>query len=322
MTRLALALGLMGLALATGLIAYQGFAVVFAAVASAGFALLLVGFFHLAPLMVNAQAWQILIASRRRPSLARFILATWLRESVNGLLPVARIGGEFVAVRFMIQHGLRTAPVVASVIVDMTLCVASQFAYTVLGLALLVRHTGDLAMTMSVALGLLVVVPLIGIFIVAQNFGLFTLLARIVNRLFGDRFAAFVGGAGALDRSVRVIYRRPDRLLRCTLWQFAAWILASGEVWLALRFLGHPVSIADALLVDAITHAVSTAAFLVPAAIGVQEGTFMIIGGLLGLSPELSLALALTRRARDLIVFLPGLLVWQVQEGQRLVATV
>jgi hypothetical protein len=33
MTRLALALGLMGLALATGLIAYQGFAVVFAAVA-------------------------------------------------------------------------------------------------------------------------------------------------------------------------------------------------------------------------------------------------------------------------------------------------
>ncbi len=164
MTRLALALGLMGLALATGLIAYQGFAVVFAAVASAGFGLLLVGFFHLAPLTVNARAWQILIASRRRPSLARFIWATWLRESVNGLLPVARIGGEFVAVRFMIQHGLRTAPVVASVIVDMTLCVASQFAYTVLGLALLVRYTGDLAMTMSVALGLLVVVPLIGIF--------------------------------------------------------------------------------------------------------------------------------------------------------------
>jgi|SRR5713101_3700233 putative membrane protein len=322
MTRLALALGLMGLALATGLIAYQGFAVVFAAVASAGFGLLLVGFFHLAPLTVNARAWQILIASRRRPSLARFIWATWLRESVNGLLPVARIGGEFVAVRFMIQHGLRTAPVVASVIVDMTLCVASQFAYTVLGLALLVRYTGDLAMTMSVALGLLVVVPLIGIFIVAQNFGLFTLLARIVNRLFGDRFAGFVGGAGALDRSVRVIYRRPRRLLTCTLWQFAAWILASGEVWLALRFLGHPVSIADALLVDAITHAASTAAFVVPAAIGVQEGAFMIVGGLLGLSPELSLALALTRRARDLIVFLPGLLVWQVQEGQRLVSTV
>lgn len=41
----------------------------------------------------------------------------------------------------------------------------------------------------------------------------------------------------------------------------------------------------------------------------------------LGLSPELSLALALTRRARDLIVFLPGLLAWQAQEGRRLLAT-
>jgi putative membrane protein len=322
MTRLAVALGLMGLALATGLIAYQGFAVVFTAVASAGFGLLLVSVFHLVPLTVNARAWQILIASRCRPSLGRFIWATWLRESVNGLLPVARIGGEFVAVRFMVRHGLRTAPVVASVIVDMTLCVASQFAYTILGLALLVRYTGDLAIAISIILGLLVVVPLIGIFIVAQHFGLFTLLARIINRLFGDRFAGLVGGASALDRSVRVIYRRPRRLLACTLWQFTAWILASGEIWLALRFLGHPVSIADALLIDAITHAASTAAFVVPAAIGVQEGAFMVIGGLLGLSPELSLALALTRRARDLIVFLPGLLAWQVQEGQRLVSTV
>jgi putative membrane protein len=321
MTRLAMALGLAGLAVATALIAYQGFAVVFTAVASAGFGLLLVSLFHLVPLTVNARAWQILVASRRRPSLGRFIWATWLRESVNGLLPVARIGGEFVAVRFMMQRGLRTAPVVASVVVDMTLCVASQFAYTILGLALLVQYTGDLAMASTIALGLLVVVPLVGIFIFAQNFGLFTLLAGVINRLFGDRFAGFVGGAGALDRSVRVIYRRPDRLLACTLWQCAAWILASGEIWLALRFLGHPVSIADALLIDAITHAASTAAFVVPAAIGVQEGVFMIIGGLLGLSPELSLALALTRRARDLIVFLPGLLAWQAQEGRRLLAT-
>jgi putative membrane protein len=321
MTRLAMALGMAGLALATALIAYQGFAVVFAAVASAGFGLLLISLFHFVPLTVNARAWQILVAGRRRPSLGRFIWATWLRESVNGLLPVARIGGEFVAVRFIMQRGLRTAPVVASVVVDMTLCVASQFAYTILGLALLVRYTGDLAMASTIALGLLVMVPLVGVFIFAQNFGLFTLLAGVIDRLFGDRFGVFVGGAGALDRSVRAIYRRPGRLLTCTLWQCVAWILASGEIWLALRFLGHPVSIADALLVDAITHAASTAAFVVPAAIGVQEGVFIIIGGLLGLSPELSLALALTRRARDLIVFLPGLLAWQAQEGRRLLAT-
>ena len=318
--RIGLALGLAGLALATALIAYQGFAEVFDALAAAGLGVLWASLFHFVPLIVNARAWQFLVARRCRPSLAHFAWATWLRESVNGLLPVARIGGELVAIRYMMRRGLRTAPVVASVVVDMTLCVGSQFVYTMIGLALLVHHTGGFATAGAIALGLVVAASLVGIFAFIQRYGLFALLAAIVRRLFGARFAWFVGGASALDRSVRVIYRRPRRLLACTLWQLVAWTLAAGEIWLALRFLGHPVSVVDALIVDAVTHAASTAAFVVPAAIGVQEGVFMIIGSLLGLTPELSLALALMRRARDLILFLPGLLVWQMEEGRRLIA--
>lgn len=321
MIRIGFTLGLAGLALATALIAYHGFGIVFAALASAGFGLLWASLFHFVPLIINARAWQFLLAGRRRPSLAHFACATWLRESVNGLLPVARIGGEFVAVRYMVRHRLRTAPVVASVVVDMTLCVGSQFAYTMLGLALLLRYTGDFATAGNIVLGLGAVAALVALFVLAQGYGLFGLLGTIIHRLFGDRFAWFVGGAAALDRAVRVIYRRPRRLFSCTIWQFVAWVVAAGEVWLALYFLGHPVSIADAILIDAVTHAASTAAFVVPGAIGVQEGAFMIVGNLLGLSPELSLALALTRRARDLLLFLPGLLVWQVQEGRRLLAT-
>ena len=62
----------------------------------------------------------------------------------------------------------------------------------------------------------------------------------------------------------------------------------------------------------------SSSAFIVPAAIGVQEGGFVLIGGLLGLAPETALALALMRRARDIIVFTPALLVWQFGWGKRL----
>jgi glycosyltransferase 2 family protein len=319
--RVGIALGLAGLVLATGLIAYHGFGIVFAALASAGFGLLWASFFHFAPLIINAHAWQLLLAGRRRPSLAHFACATWLRESVNGLLPVARIGGEFVAVRYMVRHRLRTAPVVASVVVDMTLCVGAQFLYTMIGLALLMRYTGDFATAGSIALGLIVVAALVLVFVFVQRYGLFSFLGTIVHRLFGDRFARFVGGATALDRAVRVIYRRPRRLVACTAWQFVAWVAAAGEIWLALYFLGHAVSVGDAILIDAVIHAVSTAAFVIPGAFGVQEGAFMIVGNLLGLSPELSLALALTRRARDLLLFLPGLLVWQIQEGRRLLAT-
>jgi putative membrane protein len=318
MFRVAVIFGLAGFGAATALIAYQGFGVVFAALAAAGMGLLWASLFHILPMVINAQGWRILLAGGKRPSLAYLTWVTWLRESVNGLLPVARIGGEVVAVRCVLRRGPRIGAVVASIVVDMTMGLASQFAYTMLGLALLIRYTGEFATAGTIALGIVIGVPAVAGFIMVQRYGLFGVLAKIFRNMFGSRFAGLVGGAERLDRSIRIVYRRPMRLLSCTLWQLLAYVVAAGEIWLALEFLGHRVSIADALLIDALIHAVSSAAFVVPAAIGVQEGGFMVIGGLLGLSPELSLALALARRARDLILFLPGLLSWQLAEGRHL----
>jgi putative membrane protein len=319
--RFALGFGLAGLTLATGLIAYQGFNVIFAALTSAGVGLLWASLFHIVPMTINAHAWQVLLGRSRRPVLAYMTWVTWLRESVNGLLPVARIGGEVLAVRLALQRGVRMGPAVASIVVDMTLGLASQFAYTMVGLVLLVEFSDDLTTRGSILLGLAVGVPVVIAFVIVQRNGLFAMVGKVAGALFGERFSALVGGAAALDRSVRMVYRRPMRLLICTVWQFVSYIVAAGEIWIALYFLGHPISVGEAILIDALTHAVSSAAFVVPAAIGVQEGGFMVIGGLLGLTPEIALALALARRARDLILFLPGLLAWQIAEGRKLLAT-
>jgi putative membrane protein len=231
MFRVALIFGLVGLALATTLIAYQWFGVVFAALASAGIGLLWASLFHVVPMAVNAHAWRILLAGGKRPSLLYLAWVTWLRESVNGLLPVARIGGEVVAVRFVMRRGPRIGAVVASIVVDMTMGLASQFAYTMIGLFLLIGHTGDLATAGTIALGLLVGVPVVVAFALVQRYGLFALLAKIFRNVFGSRFSALVGGAESLDRSVRVVYRRPVRLLLCALWQLLAYAIAAGEIW-------------------------------------------------------------------------------------------
>jgi len=53
----------------------------------------------------------------------------------------------------------------------------------------------------------------------------------------------------------------------------------------------------------------------VPGGLGVQEGGFILIGGALGLDPTTSLALAGARRIRDLLIFVPGLLTWQLAES-------
>ena len=117
-----------------------------------------------------------------------------------------------------------------------------------------------------------------------------------------------------LDQALRAVYaRRPD-VVACFAWQFAGWVLGAGEIWLALHFLGHERSVLDALVIEALIQAVSSAAFIVPGALGVQEGGFVVICAVLGIDATTALALATARRLRDVIIFFPGLIAWQWAE--------
>jgi glycosyltransferase 2 family protein len=273
--------------------------------------------FHTVSMALNARAWQLLLPLRRRGSVAFYFWAVWLREAVNGLLPVARIGGEVVSARLLIRHGLRPVTAAASLVVDMTVSLVSQFTFTLLGLAVLIAHGAGGGAVRDIVLGLAVTVPVVAALFVVQRVGLFTLAAKLFRALFAGRFDALVGGAVPLDRAVRRLYRRRRAVLACFLWQLAGWSAGSGEIWLALLFLGHPVALGDAFAIEAVIQALSSSAFVVPAALGVQEGGFLVVGGLVGLSPELALALALVRRARDVIIFVPALLLWQIGAGRR-----
>jgi uncharacterized membrane protein YbhN (UPF0104 family) len=82
--------------------------------------------------------------------------------------------------------------------------------------------------------------------------------------------------------------------------------------------MGHPLSLGDALIIESLIQALSSSAFVVPGALGVQEGGFMVIGALVGLGPDVALALALGRRARDIMLLLPALIAWQVGLARRL----
>ncbi len=69
------------------------------------------------------------------------------------------------------------------------------------------------------------------------------------------------------------------------------------------------------VILESLTQIVVAIGFVVPAALGVLEGGFMFLGVALGLSPDVALALALARRARQLLSGVPALLIWQATEG-------
>jgi hypothetical protein len=76
------------------------------------------------------------------------------------------------------------------------------------------------------------------------------------------------------------------------------------------------VSWVNALLLESLGQAIRGAAFAVPGALGVQEGGYLLLAPLVGLPPDMALALSLAKRAREIILGLPGLLYLRLSKSQ------
>jgi uncharacterized membrane protein YbhN (UPF0104 family) len=122
----------------------------------------------------------------------------------------------------------------------------------------------------------------------------------------------------SLQREVAALYHRRAAVAGAVAIHTATWLLSAGELWLTLRFMNQPVSLAAAIIIDSLLNGLRTFAFAIPGALGVQEAGYVALGGLFALSPESALALSLIRRGRDLAYGIPGVLLWQAVEGRRL----
>jgi len=294
----------------------SGYAQVLQALAQAGWGIVWTSLYHLVPMLFCVIGWQGLMPGKKRPSLGYFFYLLWLRTSINNLMPVARIGGEVVAVRLMTKDGIRKTDATAATVVELTVSVIAVFLFSLIGVGMFALHINNRNVVLQLILGLVLSLPVIAMLLFIQRAGFFGLLLKIFNLMFHDVGEKLAGHTARLDRAVQTMYRRQHRVLICGLWQFISWVSGTGEIWLALYFLGSPLSLAKCFMIEALIQASSSAAFVVPAALGVQEAGFFLFGVILGLTPQIAVALAVMRRCRDLIIFVPGLIAWQIQEGR------
>src|SRR6202040_1029301 len=96
----------------------------------------------------------------------------------------------------------------------------------------------------------------------------------------------------------------------CAGWQLAGLFAGALELWVALRLLGHPGEVRQVIVVESLTMAVQSAMFIVPGGLGTQEGGFVLFGAAVGPPPQVSLALSLARRVRQVGLGLPALASW------------
>lgn len=272
-------------------------------------------------IIVAGGAWRLLFPKTSRPGFVITVVARWVSESVNGLLPVAQVGGEFARARLLF-HVLRRAGKPASgldsaanVIVDMTLALAAQVLFTLMGLWHLWRMNEDAIA--RIAGGVVVsVLPLI-LLLVMQHQGALKGGSALAARFGLSRLVADESQEHPLWARLAALYRDVPLSAGVVLLHFVAWSARAGEVWLAMRMMGHPIEPLDAAMIEGLLSAARTAGFLLPAGLGVQEGAILLLCGWVGIPGPLALALALLKRARELGVCLPGLGVWALLERPR-----
>lgn len=311
------AAALAGMLAAIALVAVEGFPTVARVLASARWGILAAALSHLATVLFCAGAWGALMPPASRRPLAFLFLFRWIREGVNGLLPAAQVGGVFVQARLLTLRGMAGDLAGASAVVDLTLEVTGLFMFALLGLGLLTagrQAPSAVPLALGVALGF---PAILGLF-AAQRLGLVGLLARLAEQLLRRSGRPLPGSLATVDEAVQALYRDRRRLAAAAALHFAAWLLGAVEIWVLLWFMGQPVGARGAVIVASLGYAVRGAGFLVPGALGVQEGGFMLLATLVGIPAPVGLALSLARRAVELLLGVPALLAWHLIEGRSL----
>jgi len=315
--RLRVLIGLiLGCALAVAIFATQDFHSILAATRLVGAGFVLVIAWRLVSLSLIALGWRQLFAGAARPSIPGAVLARWVCEAVNNLLPVAQIGGEIargrIIARWLAETGAATPVLIAiaTIIVDMTLNLSGQFALALAG-AWHVWRVADRNPLELAAACFAALLPLALLAIAQQP----AVLARVHNgfgRLTGKDQEP-EGGSG-LPAHVRAVYGRSAGLAAALLFHLLAALSRAMETWIVLRLMGAPIGIMDAIMIEGLSGALRTAAFLLPAGLGIQEGALLVLCGWIGVPPSQALALALIKRAREVVVGGGGLLVWLALE--------
>jgi putative membrane protein len=277
----------------------------------AGWLLLLLVPLHAAPLLLDVMGWRLLIPGRSRIRVL-FPIAS-IREAINRLLPVANVGGELVGVNLLRREGVSGTAAATSVIVEVLLYLFAQYLFLVLGVVCLLNTTGSIAATGALLMAVAAGLPVILLLMWLLRSGLFIrAIERMASKLLASHGrSSALNQLARLDSAIRELTSAHGRLARTIMWQLASLIGGCAETWLALRWLGHPLSLAGALALESFTGAARSLIFVVPAGLGIQEAGLVGIGHVLGLGSDVAIALSLAKRMREILFGLPALAAWQ-----------
>jgi glycosyltransferase 2 family protein len=309
---------LAGIAIAAFVLWQIGLQPVFAAIAKVGF----VGFV-LIILAAFPMIWLLGLAWRALtgPVVAQwiFFVSRQLRDSATDLLPFTQIGGVVIGARAGILGGMKPVEAYSSTMVDFTCEMMAQIAFTVLGLLIGLAKLRAVPALAPYADGLIVgtvlLVPATIAFVVLQRRG-----SKLATTLAARFLPKAVAGTEAFTRHLEALYRQPVRLAFASTFHLLAWIASGLWLWVIFRLCGAEIDVTSCIAIESLLAALRGITLFIPAALGVQEAGYAALAPVFGAGPEIGLAVSLLKRARDVVLGIPVLLIWQAVEGRRAMA--
>ena len=301
--RTAIAL-VIGLAATAAAVVYAGAGAVAQAIASLHLSgLLVLVLLHLPSVVLMGLAWRLASGSEPPASQARFVWARFVRDAAGELLPFLQLGGIVFGLRAL-GRGRTMAVGAVSASVDGVIELAAKLPYALAALlTLLALAQSRLARLLALA------VAATGVFVAVVLLARRSLSASLqgMARAVSDRWPAVLSlddGPDGWDIQAcfHSIMSQRGRLWSAFALHLCCWCLGAGEAWVTFRLLGVDLTLWQALAIDGTVVGLRTFGWLVPAAAGVQEASYLLAGAVFGISPAAAIAASLARRARDLVL--------------------
>ncbi len=301
-TAIALILGVCAL---IGAVLYAGAGAVVQAVATLRISgLVALVLLHLPIVVLMGLAWWLASGDTPPASPSRFVWARFVRDAAGDLLPSLQLGGVVFGLRAL-GRGQTIAVGVVSASIDGVIELTAKLPYVLAALLTLLALASQPRLARLLFLALAATGLLVGVLLLARRS--LSAWLQALARSISARWPGVLpvdGGPGSRDlqASFDHILSQRARLWSAFAIHLCCWFLGAAEVWVAFRLLGRDLTVAQALAIDGTVVGLRTFGWMVPAAAGVQEASYMLVAAVFGISPAAAIAASFARRARELVL--------------------
>ncbi len=236
--------------------------------------------------------------------IAQLWKAQVVADAVLYITPFGAAGSEATkAFILKHRHGVSYSDATASLISLQLLLAIAQIPFILIGVVIIVqKQVLSAEWQQGLAVTTAVITLFMGLLMLAlHKRWLQSVLLSFKTPENSNRIAKLLAGLENVEVQISTILHEPLRFFKTLFWAFANWLCFGFEMWLISRVLGKSISFADAWAIETLVSLARAATFFVPAHLGAQDGATSFAFKAFYADPTFGIAVALVRRAREII---------------------